>query len=109
MKTIEERAKEYADLCVVGDCSGLSGLIHSVAAKAYFAGCHEQKVIDDMECETMVGYAAKECKQVLIDKACEWLKAHYKVIYWEVESPTRRGDIGEYLAEDFRTAMEEEL
>lgn len=42
-----------------------------------------------------------------IKMAKEWLKAHYKDIYWEVESPTRGGDIGEYLAEDFRKAMEE--
>lgn len=105
MKSIEERAKEYADLCVVGDCSGLSGLIHSVAAKAYFAGCHEQKVIDDMECETMVGYAAKECKQVLIDKAREWFKYNA----WSFGN-CAKGDTSydwEMAFECFRKAIEE--
>lgn len=78
MKSIEERAKEYADLCIVGDCSGLSGLIHSVAEKAFFAGGHEQKVIDNKRTEELLQYL-------------EELEAHYRDLgQYDDGKPIRR-------------------
>ena len=80
MKTIEERAKEYASK--KGDIS-LSPIYNEALARiyeeAYIAGATEQKAID-------------------IEKACEWLKNNlreYGIIlfgHWE---------------SDFRKAMEE--
>ena len=63
MKTIEERATEYANKEWTFD-------VHFIANESYIAGANEQKAID-------------------IDKACEWLKNNlreYGIIlfgHWE--------------------------
>lgn len=58
MKTIEERAKEYAPDAFDPDyiLPAREGYIVSLQRKAYIAGAKEQKQID-------------------IEKGCEWLKA----------------------------------
>ena len=63
MKTLEERAQ----MCV--DKIGILG-----AYQGYIIGANEQKAIDDKECESLVGLAVKEARQVFIDKACEWFR-----------------------------------
>lgn len=62
----------------------------------------EQKAIDDRECETMVGAAAKEVKQVMIDKACEWLKAN---VHNDLSIGTYEDTI-ETIVGEFTKAME---
>ena len=80
MKTIEERAKEYASK--KGDIS-LSPIYNealaSVYEEAYIAGATEQKAID-------------------IDRTCEWLKGVQCVVHPQI-------DYG--FAEEFRKAMED--
>ena len=81
MKTIEERAKEYASK--KGDIS-LSPIYNEALARiyeeAYIAGAKEQKVID-------------------IDKACEWLKEN-------IEGGVHPQSTYSFL-DKFRKAMEE--
>lgn len=69
------------------------------------SGADEQKAIDDRECETMVGYAVNECKQVMIDKAREWFKYNA----WSFGN-CAKGDTSydwEMAFECFRKAIEE--
>ena len=88
MKTIEERAKEYASK--KGDIS-LSPVYNEALAKiykeGYMAGALEQKAID-------------------IDKACEWLDTYFMEIGypddWMRDSPNIESG-----KERFRKAMEE--
>ena len=90
MKTIEERAREYAeneDLV-----QGTDG--YEYCLRHYIKGATEQKVID-------------------IDKACEWLKenardyacATIRCPYGEEEEIIC--DVHREIVEDFRKAMEE--
>ena len=72
MKTIEERAKEYAP----------DPFLAALERKAYIAGATEQKAIDDAECVNQVimgkGSAINHYKQGYhdaVNKACELLKA----------------------------------
>ena len=87
MKTIEERAKEYAPGTSNSD-SLFPTRISTLAAierRGYIAGATEQKAID-------------------IDKACEWLKNNWR----EYVNQDRDGMIlfGHWES-DFRKAMEE--
>ena len=87
MKTIEERAKEYAPGTSNSD-SLFPTRISTLAAierRGYIAGATEQKAID-------------------IDKACEWLKNNWR----EYVNQDRDGMIlfGNWES-DFRKAMEE--
>ena len=87
MKTIEERANEYAN-------KEWTFEIHYIANESYIAGAKEQKVID-------------------IDKACKWLKENAR----DYACTTVRCPYGEEeeiicdvhleIVEDFRKAMEE--
>ena len=97
MKTIRERAKEYAPDPSNSD-SLFSIRISTLAAterRAYIVGATEQKAID-------------------IDKACEWLKenardyacATIRCPYGEEEEIIC--DVHREIVEDFRKAMEEE-
>ena len=87
MKTIEERAKEYApdprdpDYILYSE----AGYVVNRYRDAYIAGATEQKAID-------------------IDKACEWLKNNWR----EYVNQDRDGMIlfGHWES-DFRKAMEE--
>ena len=95
MKTIEERAKEYASK--KGNIS-LSPIYNEALARiyeeAYIAGAAEQKAID-------------------IDNACDWLKenardyacATVRCPYGEEEEIIC--DVHPEIVEDFRKAMEE--
>ena len=80
MKTIEERAKEYASK--KGDIS-LSPIYNealaSIYEEAYIAGAEEQNVMD-------------------MDRACEWLNGVQCVVHQQIAYG---------LAEEFRQAMEE--
>lgn len=87
-------------------------MVHAFQETDHYNICHRtsEEWTDGAEWVRRIAVDAIKAKEKeMIDKACEWLKAHYKDIYWEVESPTRRGDIAEYLAENFRKAMEEEI
>lgn len=54
------------------------------------------------ECESLVGLAVKESRQVFIDRACEWLEM--QVEYYVFDD----GEMEvQYMLEDFRKAMEE--
>lgn len=96
MKTIEERAKEYAPDPVDPDCilPAREEYIINQQRNAYIAGATEQKAID-------------------IDKACEWLKenarnyacATIRCPYGEEEEIIC--DVHQEIVEDFRKAMEE--
>ena len=84
MKTIEERAKEYAPGTSNSD-SLFPTRISTLAAierNAYIAGATEQKAIDDAEYVNKVlmgkGNSINYYKQGYhdaIDKVCEWLRA----------------------------------
>lgn len=80
MKTIEDRAEQYATdaYCAQHD--------HEIAEDAYIAGAEDQREID-------------------IDKACEWLRLHYRE-YAEIDNGFLLFDAK--LTDDFRKAMEEE-
>ena len=47
MKTIEERAKVYADNYCVGDATMIVDLLHKVAEESYIKGATDQKAIDE--------------------------------------------------------------
>ena len=96
MKTIEERAKEYAPGTSNSDSlfpTRISTLA-TIERRGYIAGATEQKAID-------------------IDKACEWLKENAS--YYDcaaVRCPYREEDeiicdVRKNIVEDFRKAMEE--
>ena len=98
MKTIEERAKEYApdprdpDYILYSE----AGYVVNRYRDAYIAGATEQKAID-------------------IEKACEWLEenardyacAIIRCPYGEEEEIIC--DVHREIVEDFRKAMEKEL
>ena len=82
MKTIAERAREYAeneDLV-----QGTDG--YEYCLRDYIKGATEQKVID-------------------IDKACEWIKENFEY-YVDVEVSSYY-TYGDKFVDDFRKAMEE--
>lgn len=97
MKTIEERAYDYADE-KWGDIDEYHA--DTVAVSAYIAGAREQKAID-------------------IDKTCQWITEHINIPY-EVESidgePVasdyiewckKRLEAAKEITDEFRKAMEE--
>ena len=85
MKTIEERAKEYAPDIFNSDDSLFPARISTLAAierRGYIAGATEQKAIDDAECvnKVLMGKGSsincyKQGYHDAIDKVCEWLRA----------------------------------
>ena len=83
MKTIEERAKEYASKKADISLSDVyNEALASIYEEAYIAGAKEQKAIDDAECVNQVimgkGSAINHYKQGYhdaVNKACELLKA----------------------------------
>lgn len=104
MKTIEERAKEYAPDPVDPDCilPAREEYIVNLQRNAYIAGATEQKAIDDAEYVNKVlmgkGNSINYYKQGYhdaIDKVYEWLRARNVI--------TKDTLIG------FRKAMEEQL
>ena len=90
MKTIEERAKEYApdprdpDYILYSEV----GYVVNRYRDAYIAGATEQKAID-------------------IEKACEWLSVHLAEVADRYDFAA--GLSLRLLRENFRKAMEEEL
>ena len=103
MKTIEERATEYANKEWTFD-------VYYIAEESYIAGAKEQKVIDDEELLKLKSAWEKETyinpydeaiyKQGYhdaIDKACEWLKEN---IEGDVHPQSAYG-----FVEKFRKAM----
>ena len=83
MKTIEERAKEYASKKADISLSDVyNEALASMYEEAYIAGAKRQKAIDDAECVKQVimgkGSAINHYKQGYhdaVNKACELLKA----------------------------------
>lgn len=122
MKTIEERAKEYASK--KGDIS-LSPIYNealaSIYEEGYMAGAKEQKAIDDAKLLKLKSSWEKEAQinhddvanykqgyHDAIEKACEYLDIYFMEIGypddWMRDSPNMLS--GE---ERFRKAMEEEI
>ena len=83
MKTIEERAKEYASKKADISLNAVyNEALASIYEEGYIAGAKEQKAIDDAECVNQVimgkGSAINHYKQGYhdaVNKACELLKA----------------------------------
>lgn len=108
---LEERAEDYADECWTLD-------INNFACKdGYIKGATEQKQIDDQHMLHLVD-ACEQDKQLLIDKACEWLEKNaVKYIGLLFSSHIRdedgservevRGSVNMKLYDDFRKAMKE--
>lgn len=93
--TLEERAQ----MCV--DKIGILG-----AYQGYIIGANEQKAIDDKECESLVGLAVKEARQVFIDKACECFCLSQCMGYQATHKCFDDGRCDSY--NDFRKAMTKE-
>ena len=106
MKSIVERAKEYASTYIVN----ITGY-RRCTIEGYLAGATEQKEIDTKEFMEeslkMLKAERERVKAEIIDKACEWLINTYLGDY--VTDEYGNGGIGDNvnLAEDFRKAMEE--
>lgn len=107
METLEERAKEYAGVSTNPHAMYDENYVLATRYASYKEGATEQKAIDDKECETMVGIAVKEAKQVFIEKACEWLKSQADECFVSGDS------VGEHLVfkdlnlAEFLKALEE--
>ena len=89
MKTIEEKAREYALNAI--HIIELSPIIRQF--RAYTAGATKQKAID-------------------IEKACEWLKENARNYAYATDrcyTVADVCDIHKELVEDFRKAMEEQI
>lgn len=122
MKTIEERAKEYApgtfkydDILPIR----LTALA-SLERKAYIVGAQEQKVIDDAKLLKLKSSWEKQAQinhddeanykqgyHDAIEKACEWIKENFEY-YVDVEVSSYY-IYDKQFVEDFRKAMEEDL
>ena len=119
MKTIEERAKEYAPDPFDPDyiLPAREGHIVNQQRIAYIAGATEQKAIDDaillklksawkkqaqINHDDVANY--KQGYHDAIEKACEWLKINWrKYIYQDRDG----GILFGHWESDFRKAMEE--
>ena len=116
MKTIEERAKEYAPGTSNSD-SLFPTRISTLAAierRGYIAGATEQKAIDDAERANQVlmgkGSAMNCYKQGYhdaIEKACGWLGPHLAEVADRYDSTASL--LLRLVKENFRIAMEKEL
>ena len=102
MKTIEERAKEYAKT----EYEQFGTFPEIVARESYTKGATEQKAIDDAQCinKVLMGKGSsinyyQQGYHDAIDKACEWLKER---VQCGVHPQRAYG-----FAEEFRKAMEE--
>ena len=61
-KSIEGRAKEYADNYIVGDSAVIADLLHKVAEESYTTGASEQHKFDVVKaCDVY----AKELKEII--------------------------------------------
>lgn len=98
MKTIKERAEDYANENWTLDEANFA------CEDGYIKGATEQKQIDDQHILFLADSHEHE-KKMLIDKACEWLNKNWRG-YTGVD---RYGVINFYDWEnDFRKAMKEE-
>ena len=124
MKTIEQRAEEYAPNTITSHIfksSPLKGLIVRILCDAYIAGANEQKEIDDAlllklksswEEEAQINHNDesnyKQGYHDAIEKACEWFSDYlFEIGYpddWERDSENIVSG-----KERFRKAMEKEL
>ena len=130
MKTIEQRAEEYAPNTITSHIfksSPLKGLIVRILRDAYIAGANEQKEIDDAlllklksswEEEAQINHNDKSnYKQGYhdaVEKACSWLKKELQELAMdEVKDSFLENDFKVILKSqvpdwltDFRKAME---
>lgn len=94
MKTIEERANEYADTKVTPYDEPMYDAWRQAIMNDYLAGAKEQKKID-------------------IEKACEWLMTNLEIpedgVISEEEGKELFGDKPVTFIEEFRKAMEDEI
>ena len=101
MKTIEERAREYAPE-PLNDHYAIPALIaFKNKRQAYIAGATEQKLIDDVSLQERFKKVLNEQKWDLIDKACNWLDRYLHLF-------VMKGHINHSaLEQEFRKSMEE--
>lgn len=106
MKTIEERAMEFANRHEEAELNlrGLGGVygydrIKNAEICAYERGAKEQQQIDDANLQERFEKVLNGQKWELIDKACEWLEEH---LYEEMFNLPFN-----HWIELFRKAMEE--
>ena len=110
MKTIEERAKEYAP----------DPFLAALERKAYIAGATEQKAIDEAKLLKLKSAWEKEAQinhddeanrkqgyHDAIEKACEWLGPHLAEVSDRYDSTASL--LLRHVKENFRIAMEKEL
>ena len=136
MKTIEERAKEYASKRADISLSHVyNDVLTNLYEEGYIAGAKEQKAIDEevrlKKCDDMTeaeynhetafvdwylengkgmpaySDAIEWARKDLLDKACEWIKENFED-YVDVEVSSYY-IYDKQFVEDFRKAMEEEL
>ena len=112
MKTIEQRAEEYAPNTITSHIfksSPLKGLIVRILRDAYIAGANEQKEIDDAEKHYKQGY------HDAVERACDWLKKELQYLamdelkdnfYKNEFKVILKSQVSDWLR-DFRKAMEE--
>ena len=136
MKTIEERAKEYASKKADISLSPVyNDALASLYEEGYIAGASEQKAIDEevrlKKCDDMTqaeydrevafaewyhkngkgtptySDAIEWARREVISKACEWIKENFEH-YIDVEVSSYY-IYDKQFVEDFRKAMEEQL
>lgn len=112
MKTIEQRAEEYAPNTITSHIfksSPLKGLIVSILRDAYITGAKDQKAIDNAEKHYKQGY------HDAIEKACDWLKKELQYLAMDELKDNffknefkiiLKSQVPDWLR-DFRKAMEE--
>ena len=108
MKTIEERAKEYASKkSDISLSPAYNEALANIYEEAYIAGATEQKAINDAECVNQVlmgkGSAINHYKQGYhdaIDKSCEIVRNIANEYFGDWEQSCK-------IEDTFRKAMEE--
>lgn len=114
MKTIEERAKEYADMQVTEYNDPMYEAMREAVMSHYIAGARSQMEIDIAERITTARKfymnGSKDQLKIDIEKACEYIKANVNDYIVEVGQDWHTDNIvGSDFIADFRKAMEEEL
>ena len=115
MKTIEERAEQYAN-----PDYAMPSYVAYAQRNAYIAGATEQKAIDEAKLLKLKSAWEKEAQinhddeanrkqgyHDAIEKACEWLGSHLAEVADRYDSTASL--LLRHVKENFRIAMEKEL
>ena len=90
-----DKAREIGAKHGIGNSGFDSDIIDAIKEMAEWKDQQHAK-----ECESLVGLAVKEARQVFIDKACEWLEKYMESLGY-IDEWCRNGE------DDFRKAMTE--